>query len=239
LDAVRPGARAVERGLDLSAAGGAARSDDDPPSTSAEALHTGEFSMSMESLALQGLRELAASLAPGTSIESQGDVARLITRLHDTVLVASRAYVAVRGGYRRFVSRLGLDASRLLAPGRAALEATERPEAVAAGLVEIRANAALSPADLEAGFDELRVHQVALLDGLLEGLTALLDELSPQALERELEGRRGSPFGSSHRRLWEAYRARHTGLTERGEALSRLFGEEFSEAYRAYRRRRL
>jgi len=38
-----------------------------------------------EAMALQGLRELAASLVPGVPLESTGDIARFITKLHDAL----------------------------------------------------------------------------------------------------------------------------------------------------------
>jgi predicted component of type VI protein secretion system len=212
----------------------------DAPPQSSPQLGTQQFQLSTENLALAGLRELVASLSPGRSLDSQGDVARLITRLHDTVEATSRGYVALRKGYHRFVARLGLDQSRLLSAGRIALETSDDPSAIAAALLDFRDQGETTPKDLETGLEEIAVHQVAMLEGVLQGVDALLDELSPEAIERAAPGpRRGLQLTrNSHREWWETYSRRHAELSEEGQALSKLFGPEFASAYQTYRRRR-
>lgn len=208
------------------------------PATTGSALETGHFPLGVEALALRGLEELAASLSPDTPLESQGDVARLITRLHDTVESASRAYVTARTNLQRFTARMGLDRTQARSSGLDSLGGSLDSDAVAAKLVDFRAGSSAKPSDVDACIEELCVHQVALLEGVMKGVSALLEELSPQAIESQSTRRAGLPFVGSEKALWEAYCQRHGELANSDEALSVLFGQDFSEAYRSYRRKR-
>jgi type VI secretion system protein ImpI len=88
------------------------------------------------------------------------------------------------------------------------------------------------------------IHQVALLDGVMQGVRALLEELSPENIEKTLDERepRG-PLGlhlsmGRYKAIWETYRERFEQLSEEKQAFSHIFGPEFTDAYREYRRRR-
>jgi type VI secretion system protein ImpI len=201
-------------------------------------LKTGDFELGPELLALQGLRELVASLAPGRTIDTQGDVARLITRLHDTLEVVCRGYRALRDGHAKFVASFRLQASGD-ACGRSALATARDPSAIAGLLLDFREQAPNASHALEQALEELGLHQVALLDGVMQGIRALLAELSPVNIQQGVE-RKGSapPLGRPERALWDEYCQRYARLTQEGEAFSRVFGEEFSSAYRRYRQLR-
>ena len=70
---------------------------------------TQHFSLPVETLAMLGLKELAGSLVPGVPLQTTGDVARLLTKLHDTVEVFCRSFVPLREGYAQFVSSMDLN----------------------------------------------------------------------------------------------------------------------------------
>jgi type VI secretion system protein ImpI len=205
----------------------------------AAGLKTGNFELSLEVLALQGLRELVASLSPGQTLDTQGDVARLVTRLHDVLEVVCRSYLSLRDGHAKFVARLRLRAGADRDPARSALDTARDPSVVAALLLDFREPAADASRALELALEELGLHQVALLDGVMQGVRALLDELSPASIQRDLEDKRSTPrLGRPERALWDEYCERHARFAQEGEAFSRVFGAEFVSAYRKYQHSR-
>lgn len=203
-----------------------------PAEPSLPDLRTGNFDLAPPALALQGLRELLASLAPGQTLETTGDIARLITRLHDTLEVLCRSFIALRDTYGRFASNLELGQSAAYAPARLALETAPDARALASRLLDVREGAPDSSAALEEALLELTRHPVAFLDGVMQGVRALLEELSPESIELGGEAQRGP----SERSSWEEYCRRHARLSDDGEAFARVFGAEFAAAYRRYRR---
>ena len=200
-------------------------------------LATGNFQLSIDGLALQGLRELCASLLPGQALETQGDVARLITRLHDAVDVLCRTLIPLRQGYLKFLSRMQLQKGDPY--GRSSpLDTARDPASVAAALLDFREGAPDASKALEQAFSELTSHQVALLDGVMQGVRALLDELSPAAISDATEHKRGGlRIGGRQKEAWDEYCERYEQLSDDNEVFSRIFGPEFADAYRGYRRR--
>jgi len=200
-------------------------------------LKTGSFDLSLELLALQGLREIVASLTPGRTLDTRGDVARLVSRLHNTLEVVCRTFLALRDGHAKFLSGLHMQHSAQYDPARVALDTARDPAGVASHLLDFREEAPEPGQALEAILKELGVHQVALLDGLMQGIRALLEELSPESIAEEVENKRGMPrLGGGERALWKEYCARYQRFADDGEAFARVFGAEFTSAYRAYRR---
>jgi type VI secretion system protein ImpI len=209
---------------------------------------TGHFGMSNEILAFQGLRELASSLVPGRPLETTGDVARLVTKLHDAIEVFCRCFIPLRQGYAQFVSSMDLQRAamqRSVNRSRAyvAVEMANTPAAVAMALLDWRDQSLDAPKAIEGIFADLMVHQVALLDGVMQGVRALLEELSPEAIEkivdaREPPGLLGNLPGRRHKALWEAFCERYEQLSEEKQAFSHIFGPEFTDAYREYRQRK-
>jgi type VI secretion system protein ImpI len=207
---------------------------------------TGHINLTTEALAVQGLRELAASLVPGPRLETTGDIARLITKIHDTLEVFCRCFIPLRDGYAQFVSSLDLQrASMQRSANRSrsylAVEMARDPAAVAAALLDWKEHSLDAPKAIENIFADLMVHQVALLDGVMQGVRGLLDELSPENIEKMLDAREGrGPLGLNlgrYKALWETYCERFAELSEEKQAFGHIFGRDFTEAYREYRRR--
>jgi len=194
-----------------------------------------------ESLAIQGLRELAASLVPGLTLETSGDVARFITKLHDAVDVFCRCFIPLREGYTQFVSSLDLarvQKSAYRSGTYAKVAEARTPEAVAAAMLDFRDRSFDAPQAIEGMFADLMLHQMALLDGVMRGVRALLDELSPENLENQQGGGALGLGIGKHKALWQAYRQRYEDLSEERQAFAYIFGPEFTAAYRQYRTRR-
>ncbi len=208
-------------------------------------LDTQHLGMGLEVLALTGLRELATSLVPGASLQTTGDVARLITKLHDALEVFCRCFLPLREGYAQFVSSMDLKnaaSQRSLnrSSGYRQVEAARTPADVATALLDFRDPSLDASAAVENIFADLMIHQVALLDGVMRGVKALLDELSPENIAQSSGDRRGLglAFGGRHKALWDAYCARFAEISQESETFSRILGPEFAEAYREYTRRR-
>jgi hypothetical protein len=175
---------------------------------------------------------------PGQQLTTQGDVARLITRLHDAVDVLSRALIPLRQGYLKFVSSMDLQKSAHFAQASAMLDMAREPAAIAAALLDFREQAPEASKALETSLNDLATHQVAMLDGVMQGVRALLDELAPSAVSEAAENKRGGfRLGGREKDIWDEYCERYDRLSEEKEAFSRIFGEEFAQAYRRYRRR--
>ena len=204
---------------------------------------TGHFgSLAMETLALQGLHELAASLVPDRTLQTSGDLARFITKLHDAIEVFCRCFIPLREGYSQFVSSLDLQrAANMRSSNRSrayqAVEAARDPEQLVKGLLDWTDKSLDGHQAVENIYADLMIHQVALLDGVMQGVRALLDEISPLALEEAMPH---GKFGISNRykELWQAYCDRYEDLAQEQQAFARIFGHEFTQAYREYRTRK-
>lgn len=206
-------------------------------------LATGHFgSLALETLALQGLHELAASLVPDKTLQTSGDLARFITKLHDALEVFCRCFIPLREGYSQFVSSLDLQrAANMRSTNRSrayqTVETARDPEQLVKGLLDWTDRSLDGHQAVENIYADLMIHQVALLDGVMQGVRALLDELSPAAIEETV----GHKFGISNRykELWQAYCDRYEDLAQEQQAFARIFGHEFTEAYREYRSKKL
>jgi type VI secretion system protein ImpI len=193
-----------------------------------------------ESLALQGLRELASSLASGATLDTTGDVARFITKLHDALDVFCRSFIPLREGYSQFISSFDLQRNAYhrnnqRSAAYAAIEEATTPEAVAMALLNPRDRSFDAPQAVEGIFADLMLHQLALLEGVMRGVRALLEELSPENIANQA----GShlPLGR-YKAIWETYTRRFEDLYEERQTFAYIFGPEFTAAYRQYRQKR-
>jgi type VI secretion system protein ImpI len=193
--------------------------------------------MNAEVMALQGLRELAGSLIPGVPLESTGDIARFITKLHDALDVFCRSFIPLRDGYSQFISSLDLQRSsvrrsHMRSPSYLAVEGATTPEAVALALLSPSDRSFDAPQAVEGIFADLMLHQLAMLEGVMRGVRALLEELSPENIERNAGGH--LPLGR-YKAIWTTYCQTFENLYEERQAFAYIFGPEFTAAYRQYR----
>ncbi len=195
---------------------------------------------SLESLALRGLRELAASLVPGQPVESGADIVRLVTKLHDALEMFCRCFIPVREACSRFIATDELEhAAAERCRGRSgsyvAIERALEPRSVAAALLDWRNDDADAPRAVEHILADLMLHHLALSLAGIEGTRGLLDDLSPARIEGQqaqtpsVLSRFG--LGGREKALWEAFVQRHGELESAGRAFRELFGEHFSRAY--------
>lgn len=90
-------------------------------------------------------------------------------------------------------------------------------------------------AAFENAFDDLRIHQMAMLAGLRAGYEAMVKAFDPDTLEQKFEryARRGGLLGASAKpRFWDLYREVFEETTgDPDECFRALFGTAFSKAY--------
>jgi len=82
--------------------------------------------------------------------------------------------------------------------------------------------------ELRRAFEELMVHELALVEGVTAGGRALVERLSPEAIRRAS----GGVWPLRAARRWKELEARHEELSGDGGAVSEvLFGKEFARGY--------
>ncbi|MDP9151420.1 MAG: FHA domain-containing protein [Myxococcota bacterium] len=203
---------------------------------------TQHFQMGVETMAFMGLRELANSLVPGIPLETTGDVARFLTKLHDSVEVFCRCFVPLREGYAQFVSDMDLRRAASLrslnhSVSAMAVEIARDPAALALGLLDWRNHDYDAPGVVQGIFADLMIHQLALLESVLRGVKALLDELSPNRIEQIVRAERSVGLGAflgRYRALWRAFQVHYEELTNETRTFEVVFGPDFAATYREY-----
>jgi len=133
--------------------------------------------------------------------------------------------------------------SVMRSPSYLAAEGARDPAALAAALLDWRDRSMDAPNAIEEIFADLMIHQVALLDSVMQGVRSLLEQLSPDNIERQVDLDAHPRFAldrskARYTALWETYSALYDQLAEEKQAFAHIFGTQFTEAYREYRRQR-
>jgi type VI secretion system protein ImpI len=237
LPALSPGLSQIGQVGGVGGPGAYASRQDPGPKPRAVHRSTEQFAMDAQALAFSGLKELAASLVPGAELRTTGDVARLVTKLHDTIEVYCRCFVPMRAAYEQFVSQTYLQRSavqRSLNRSESAMrvEVARDAAALASALLDWRAQDYDGPKAVEAIFADITMHYVSLVEGVMRGVQALLDELSPESIERAAGGAGG--IGGRQKALWRAFKERHEELSSEPRSFELVFGAEFAAVYREF-----
>lgn len=184
--------------------------------------------------ALAALTELSSCLAPGTkALSDVGSVLHFARKLRDSMEVFLKCFVSLRDGYKEFEAEV-LARDRGEQTDRVATAKDSRELGVV--LFDASSPSADAPRQLHDIFVDVMSHQVALLNGVMEGVKSLLKQLSPKAIEEELDkrGKRGGLFSNRYEALWKLYEVRHGDYSgEDKETFLIIFGPQFSRAYAA------
>jgi type VI secretion system protein ImpI len=184
--------------------------------------------------ALAAMAELSKTLAPDAP--PPDDAAKTLAfarRLRDSMDVFLKCFVSLRDGYQEFEAEV-LRKERFEQEGNKVGAAKDHRE-LGRVLFAPDSNSQVTCHQLHEVFVEVMTHQVALLNGVMEGVKQLLDKLSPEAIERvyEQKGRRGL-LSNKYEGLWEAYQTVHGDYRgEDKETFLIIFGPQFSRAYAA------
>lgn len=184
--------------------------------------------------ALAALSELSRTLVPGG--KALDDVTSILTfarRLRDTIEVFLKCFIPLRDGYQEFeVGVLARD--RESAEGDRVAMAKDPKELGAVLLGPSGDPDAVRK--LHDIFVEVMSHQVALLNGVMEGVKTLLVQLSPRSIEEDFEkkGKKAGLFSNKYEALWKFYEDRHGDYSgEDKQTFLIIFGPQFSRAYAA------
>jgi type VI secretion system protein ImpI len=168
-----------------------------------------------------GRAYLPAPLEPTTPEGAQ----ELLARTADLLETFGKAYLELRKGYEEFGKEMGVSPVRSDSPVSRARDARE----LLAWLLDLHAEG--RTAELERAFADLMVHQVALLNGVVEGARGILTRLSPEVVVAE------SPHVVFHTKAathWKTYEERWHAIADEEDGISAaLFGAEFARAYAA------
>jgi predicted component of type VI protein secretion system len=185
-----------------------------------------------------GLRELAASLVPGVPLETTGDVARLLTKLHDVIEVFCRCFVALREAHAQFVSSTDIARaqSRGLnrSPSAIRVDGARDAASLAEALLDWRNQDFDPPQAVERTLVDVIMHHAAMTEGVMRGVEALLGELSPEEIERSVNNDAMAAVFGRTRALWQAYTSKYNQVASEARRFEVVFGPEFADSYREY-----
>jgi type VI secretion system protein ImpI len=111
----------------------------------------------------------------------------------------------------------------------------DAPDALHNLLVK-QGSAYLGPTEaFEDAFDEIRLHQLAMLKGIQAGFERWMTILDPDQIQQRVDKGGAGGLGALTGRkakLWDEYVAMHAGWQgDRDDAFRRVFGDEFARAY--------
>jgi len=179
------------------------------------------------------ISELARTLAPGSKpLEDVESVLTFARKLRDAMEVFLKCFVSLRDGYQEFEAEV-LARDRANEGDRVA---TAKDEKELGNVLLGPAGGSDAPRQLQNIFVDVMSHQVALINGVMEGVRTLLTKLSPKKIEEELEkrGKKGGLFSNKFEALWKLYEVVHGDYSgEEKETFLIIFGPQFSRAYAA------
>jgi type VI secretion system protein ImpI len=184
--------------------------------------------------ALTALTELSRTLVPGTTpLDDVASIVGFVRRLRDTLEVFLKCFCSLRDGYNEFQAEVLVRERDTLGTGTVATAKDARE--LAAVLVGSSATPDATR-HVNDVFVDVMSHQVALLNGVMEGVKTLLVKLAPRSLEDEFEkrGKKAGLFSNKYEALWKFYEEQHGDYSgEDKQTFLIIFGPQFSKAYAA------
>jgi predicted component of type VI protein secretion system len=165
---------------------------------------------------------VAASAAP----PSDAAAIALLARHRQLLEAFSEAFVGLRKGYEQFGSEVGV---RTIS-GATPLHRARNSREVLDYLLQPAVDPATATRDLIAIFADLGIHQIAMMEGITEGVRAVLQSLDPRANDLDT-GPRLWTSGKT-KSQWNRYLQRFDQIvTDDNELHAAIFGDEFARAY--------
>jgi hypothetical protein len=164
-----------------------------------------------------------AYLPPSVKLSEAEVPQQVLGRVADVLETFARSYVEMRKGYEEFGREMGVRTVQ----GNGPVEQARDPKQLLAYLLD--PSHPTRSREMQAAFADLMVHQVALLNGVVEGAKALLEPLDPQKIE---EASPGGFWPMKAQALWKLYVERYQELQDEDSAIEeKLFGRRFGRAY--------
>ena len=173
-----------------------------------------------------------ADLPPGAQVNT----ALAMERVGALLESFSQAFVELRKGYEQFGEEMALQ----LVQERNPLHDAQSGQDVLRYLLDWRSDSGDRVRQLNRGFADLALHQVALLSGVMEGVRSMLHSMSPVTLSGQRNhalAREGSSgilekiFNTRKAGLWKRFSDAHRSLSEEDRFSREVFGRNFARAY--------
>lgn len=151
------------------------------------------------------------------------EMSRFLTCVEDVLRASAKAFVELQKGQEQFGSEMGVRTIKEFTP----LHAAGTAENVLRYLLDYKAGGHRTK-ELVGIYADLMIHQVALINGVLEGARGLLTRIDPGEIERSVT----TPWPGRGAALWKQFTQRHKELLESDRRLTEaMFGPEFARAY--------
>jgi type VI secretion system protein len=172
-------------------------------------------------------RFVRSYLSDNRGLQTEADMQRFLEHLAELLETFARAFIELRQGHDQFGQQMAVPVTNDQNP----LMRMRSTRELLRYLLDFKvADGANRVQELMGGFVDVMIHQIALLNGMREGVKGLLQRLDPEALGRGISGI--WPFNLSKK--WEKYTEQHRAfLEEERELTAVLFGPEFAKAYLA------
>ncbi|HLK99770.1 MAG TPA: type VI secretion system-associated FHA domain protein [Myxococcaceae bacterium] len=182
----------------------------------------------MEVVSRELLNQFVRSYLPDSKgLQSEKDIRGFLEHLAEVLETFGRAFVELRQGHDQFGQQMAVPVTNDENPLTRMKSARELLRYV----LDFKADEdSTRVQDLMGGFVDVMIHQIALLNGMREGVKGMLHRLSPTAMSEGIGG--VWPFNLAKK--WTRYSEQHHAfLEEERELTAVLFGPEFAKAYLA------
>lgn len=171
------------------------------------------------------LTVFAQSLCPGdTPPVTAEETQKFLACVEDVLRASAKAFVELRKGQEQFGNEMGVRTIKEYT----ALHAAGTPEKLLRYLLDWRNGGSRRTQELVSVYEDLKLHQVALINGVMEGIRSLLARLAPEEIERKVTA--GWPTRAAA--VWKQYSEKHREfLSENKSLMAVVFGPEFVRAY--------
>ncbi len=201
----------------------------------------GHSGPSPEAVALAGIKELAADFAPDRPPpETADDIVQFLSKIAEALEMFMKCFIPLRDGYQQLASELGIRTSKptTVMPGhidvRHGVSTAKDRKELSRFLLNFKDRSSEACSAVESVFADYMIHQVAMMNGVMNGVKSLLNELAPNTLEQTAAAKKRSlGFGPLRfKGLWDFYREVHADFADEDRhVFSLLFGRKFAEAY--------
>ncbi|MCX4243025.1 type VI secretion system-associated FHA domain protein [Paraliomyxa miuraensis] len=174
---------------------------------------------------MAAVQRLAQGVRPDEEPPRSAEEAeRFLACVEDVLRASAKAFVELQKGQEQFGREMGVRTIKEFTP----LHAAGTPDNVLKYLLDWQKGGPHRTQELVGVYADVMIHQVALINGVMEGVRSLLARLDPTAIERGVS----SAWGSRAAVAWKAFVQRYQELTEADRNITEhVFGPEFARAY--------
>jgi type VI secretion system protein len=174
---------------------------------------------------MAAVQRLAQGVRPDEEPPRSAEEAeRFLACVEDVLRASAKAFVELQKGQEQFGREMGVRTIKEFTP----LHAAGTPDNVLKYLLDWQKGGPHRTQELVGVYADVMIHQVALINGVMEGVRSLLARLDPAEIERSVS----SAWGGRAALAWKAFVQRYQELTEADRNITEhVFGPDFARAY--------